>query len=309
MAFTIRPMKMHQIRDFIAVANTGSLRSAARSLNLAQPTLSKSIRQLEEDLGAVLINRSAKGVSLTPSGAAFLVRAELAWHELDRGKNEVNQLSRSGRSTVAIGVSGAPSLIGLADAMRTFRKEMPDVYVRVTTGNFPSVLPELQAGTLDFSIGPRPTFGLGEAFLVSTILKETRVVVCSRKHPLRHAQSLRQLINADWVLTGATGQPMREYERFFSAHGLNAPTPVMQCEYVTALLALLAGNDLLALLPDQWVDSGVTNGLLQKVPIQERATETEICLVHRSASSLTPAARHLLKLLKREFEYHRNRNP
>lgn len=80
---------------------------------------------------------------------------------------------------------------------------------------------------------------------------------------------------------------------------------MMQCEYVTTLLV---GNDLLTLLPDQWMNSGATNEMLQRVPIQERATETDICLVHCNASSLTPTARHLLKLLKREFEYHHIRS-
>jgi DNA-binding transcriptional LysR family regulator len=297
-------MKLNQIRDFIAVARAGSLRAAAKSLGLAQPSLTKSIAQLEEDLGAVLLERSSRGIRLTAAGLAFLDRAESAWHELSRGRAEVLELSQSERGSIAVGLSAAPSLIGLAHAMKSFQRAMPDVHVRVVTGNFPTVLPELRAGRLDFSIGPRPTYGVADEYVIESLMPNSRVVVCRREHPLRRARSLSELLGAEWILTSATGQPHEEFERYFTDHKFKPPKALMQCEYVTALLAMLAGSDMLALLPRQWAESDVTKNLLVKIPIAEILNDADICLIHRSGSNLTRPAKHFLTLLRRQFEYY-----
>ena len=68
-------MKLHQIRDLLAVADKGSLRAAARHLGLAQPSISRSIRELERELGVPLLERRARGTVLTPTGQRFAGRA------------------------------------------------------------------------------------------------------------------------------------------------------------------------------------------------------------------------------------------
>ena len=67
-------MKLHQIRDLLAVAQKGSLRAAARHLRVAQPSISRSIRSLEREVGVPLLERQARGTVLTPSGQLFATR-------------------------------------------------------------------------------------------------------------------------------------------------------------------------------------------------------------------------------------------
>src|SRR6188508_1885518 len=85
-------MKLHQIRDLLAVAEKGSLRAAARQLGLAQPSISRSIRELERELGAPLLERQARGTVLTPTGKLFASRAGAAASELRRAREEIAQL-------------------------------------------------------------------------------------------------------------------------------------------------------------------------------------------------------------------------
>lgn len=282
------------------------MRSAAMRLGMAQPSLSKSIQQLEESLGTVLFYRSAKGIVLTPTGHAFLGHAELAWNELMRGKNEVLQLSGDSEGSLAIGVSATPALIGLADALKAFRREFAHVQIRIVAGHFPSVLPELRAGTLDFSIGPRPLFGIGDEYVVETLFQNTRVVVCRKGHPLAEVGSLSGLLEAEWIVTGATGEAKADFERFFRRHSLPAPEVGVRCEYVTAILALLTGTDMLALLPRQWVESDVTKQILEHIPVSESLQDADICLIYRNGFALTPEAKAFLTLIRRECEYYCN---
>ena len=93
-------MRLSQIRDFLAVADTGSIRAAARSLGLTQPALTKSLRQLEAELGAVLVTRSVRGIVFTALGQAFLTRARSIDGDLRRAREEIAQLQERERQRI-----------------------------------------------------------------------------------------------------------------------------------------------------------------------------------------------------------------
>src|SRR5258706_5255652 len=90
-------MKLHQIRDLLAVAEKGSLRAAARQLGLAQPSISRSIGQLERELGVALLERQARGTVLTPAGEIFAPRAHPGAYRLPPGGEESAEPARRGR--------------------------------------------------------------------------------------------------------------------------------------------------------------------------------------------------------------------
>ena len=100
-------MKLSQLRDVLAVAETGSLRAAGRHLGIAQPAITRSIREIEQELGATLFERHAKGVRLTEIGHAFLARAQAIQAELLRAKDEVDQLRGRMSGKVSIALSTA----------------------------------------------------------------------------------------------------------------------------------------------------------------------------------------------------------
>jgi LysR family transcriptional regulator of abg operon len=85
-------MKLSQLRDVVAVSETGSLRAAGRHLGIAQPAITRSIREIEHELGVTLFERHAKGVRLTDIGRAFVRRAESVQSELRRAEEEIAQL-------------------------------------------------------------------------------------------------------------------------------------------------------------------------------------------------------------------------
>jgi LysR family transcriptional regulator of abg operon len=293
-------MKSSQLRDFLAVARTGSIRAAARTLSLTQPTLTKNLRLLEADLGVPLLTRSGRGVELTEAGRRFHARAEIAWNELDRARSEMRQLvDASATTSLAIGVSAAPALIGLSSSMRDFRREFPAVHVRIVPGNFSAVHAGLRAGTLDFSIGPRSDNYLGDEFAVETLMHNTRKVVCRIGHPLQQARSLTELLAADWIATGGSGAGQIDFERYFRQHLLEAPVAAVSCEYPTALFALLSSTDMLALLPAQWTSTPISAGLLCEIPVRETIRDADICAVYRGGVPLTPAANRFLTLMRR----------
>ena len=101
-------IKFHQIRAFVEVARQGSIRGASRTLNLSQPALTKSIKELEEGMAAQLFVRRSKGVALTECGEGFYQRARLILEELRAAQDDIRQRQgeQAGQINIGMGAMG-----------------------------------------------------------------------------------------------------------------------------------------------------------------------------------------------------------
>src|SRR6266702_7848064 len=118
-------IKSHHLRDFLAVADRGSISAAAKQLGISQPALSRSIRDLEKVLSAPLLERSAKGALLTPLGALFLPRARASVAELVRAQEEVAQHLGSEEGNVTACLSSMSHVAMMPGAIAKFRLRYP----------------------------------------------------------------------------------------------------------------------------------------------------------------------------------------
>lgn len=291
-------MKLHHLRDFVAIAQHGSLRGAARVLGLAQPALTRSLRELEHELKASLVERHARGVVLTEIGKRFLMRAQSAVEEVRRAGEEVAQLGGSSAGSVAMALSSAAMIALLPSAARTFRQSHPDARLRVVEGVYPTVESRLLDGQLDFFVGPRPE-RLPKVLRQELFFKNERVVVGRKKHPLRNAGTLKNLVQADWVLTGLREREQEEYEELFGTYGLPAPNAWMRMESTLGLLSMLSSTDSLVLLPRQWTDAPMFKSVLDVIVVKEKLLAPDIVLVARASVPLTPLAERMAVLLQR----------
>ncbi|WP_423194391.1 LysR substrate-binding domain-containing protein [Cupriavidus sp. H18C2] len=293
-------MKLHHLRDFVAIAETRSIRGASRQLGLTQPALTRSLRELETELGAPLLERHARGVVPTPIGQAFLRRAHAAMEEIRRAQEEVAQMRGTQTGTVAVGLSGATWLGLVPEVFPAFRKSHPAVRLRMVEGFFPALEGRLSDGTLDFYIGPRPERIDADRYSVDLLFQNDRVVAGRRGHPLRQALQLAELVDAEWILTGAREPLEREFAEVFAGYGLNPPVAMVQAESMIGVAALLSMTDALALLPRQWIDSPLFAGVVEMIAIEERMDSADIVRIARAGLPLTPAASHLATLFERE---------
>ena len=149
-------MKLTQLRDVVTVAERGSLRRAARHLGLAQPAITRSIREIERELGVSLFDRQAKGMVLTPMGDLFVRRAGAIQDELRRAREEIDQLRGQAIGRVAVGLSTVSHLALLPRALADFRARFPEVMLDISEGLYPTMEIPLTTGKLDFYIGPLP---------------------------------------------------------------------------------------------------------------------------------------------------------
>ena len=293
-------MKLHHLRDFVAIAQKRSLRGAARSLGLAQPALTRSLRELEAELGAALVERHARGVHLTEIGEIYLVRAHAAMAELRRGRDEVAQRQGEMTGTVALGVSSAACMALMPQVYTAFRKRFPGVRLQIVEGFFRTLGQRLDDGSLDFLVGPRPDRPAGKQFHIELLFANERFVVGRHGHPLRKARRLADLVGAEWLLTGVRDQVGNEFDEVFTDNGLTPPVALTQSDSTIGVASLLSTTDMLAVLPHQWVDSPVLRHVIEIIPIHERFPGPDIVRITRANLPLTPAAEALSTLMERE---------
>ncbi|HEX2197553.1 MAG TPA: LysR substrate-binding domain-containing protein [Burkholderiales bacterium] len=282
-------MRIAQLRDFIATVEHGSLRAAARAIGVSQPAITKSIRQLENELHAQLLQRNARGASLTPAGKAFLARARVIQAELRKAEEDLQRLSGGRQGAVAFGVAPAACMLLVPEAMLAFRRDHAKARVRIVEGVNPALLPLVREETLDFSIGQGPAGRLDGALRFKPLFRPRLAIVGRRGHPLRAAKSLRELAGASWLMFYPTGSGAT-LERAFTTAGLALPEAIVQCESYAAALALLAKTDVLGLLIPQVTSDLLRPRHLQVIEIDEDMPAPLIGLYTRADAPLTPAA-------------------
>lgn len=292
-------MKLHHLRDVVAIAERGGLRAASRHLQLAQPALTRSLAELERELGAPLFERHARGMAMTATGKAFVQRANAILHEVRRAREEVDQLHGGTRGSVAAALSIAAHMALLPKALRPFRARYPDVQLRVIEGIYPTLEGGLRDGSIDFYIGPEPGRPVPSDLLQEALFDNTRTVLARRGHPLAGATSLAELVGAEWATTSITLHAEEEMGALFHLHGLDAPRLALQSQSALTLIVTLAYTDLLAMVPIQWMAFEPTVGILEAIPVREALPAPTIVLIHRAGLPLTPAATCLVDMLRK----------
>jgi len=292
-------MKLNQLRDVIAIVERGSLRGAARHLALAQPALTRSILELERELGVPLFERRARGMIPTPMGEAFVRRARAILSEVRRARDEVEQLHGGTSGKVVAGLSLAAHVALLPKALPPFRARYPMVQLHLIEGWYPTLEAGLKDGSVDFYVGPQHERPPSSELIQEHLFENTRVVLGRKGHPLAGVRSLRGLVGAEWATTSVTFKAEEELRELFEHHALPAPRLALQSQSALTLMISLANSDLLAMVPIQWTQFEAISNLLAPLPVKEVFRAPSIVTIRRAGMPLTPAAEFLLDLLRR----------
>jgi LysR family pca operon transcriptional activator len=186
-----RRIKFRHLDAFSAIARAGSLKRAAEQLNLTQPAISKTLKELEEIAGTRLMDRDRAGVRLTAAGEVFVQFAEQSTTAMRNALRSVRGGGQSGR----LRIGALPSVAGtiLPAAVSRFLTEVPDTLIDVQEGQHHDLTAQLRSGALDLVIG---RLGRSETMVGLTFrqLYSEQVVVAARPGtPPTNATSLAEL--------------------------------------------------------------------------------------------------------------------
>jgi DNA-binding transcriptional LysR family regulator len=142
-------MELRHLRYFVAVAETQNvLRASTQKLHVSQPAVSRQIRDLEDELGVQLFERTGKTVSLSDAGSLFLKEARAILERADEAVRNVRAFAHGGETELHIGYSPLPSAQIVPAALRAFQLAMPNVHVKLHDWSNEELLAGLRDGRL-----------------------------------------------------------------------------------------------------------------------------------------------------------------
>ena len=190
-----------QLRNLIAIANTGSFTVAARELGLSQPTVHRTARSLEAMSGLPLFTVRATGVTLTPAAEAIVLGAKLAQSEIRQGAEEISRELGSDRGTFVLGSLPLARTSIVPKAIHALVSRTEDVQVRVVDGRYGELLRSLREGDIDCLIGalrfPSPADDVKQVLL----FRDALAIVAHPDHPLagRRGLTLEDALAFPWI--------------------------------------------------------------------------------------------------------------
>lgn len=292
-------MKIQQLQVFVAVARETSLRAAARSLDLAQPSVTRIIQELEADLGVTLFNRSVRGVDLTEFGVALQSRASQVLEDLQRAREELVQIKGNMLGRVAFGATSSIALTLLPATIKRFRQKAPDAELVLTEVNFRQSMHLLRDGTLDLIASHVLPESVDEEVLHSAPLLSTDFVVMARQgHPLANARDLTELQDAEWI-TPITTDRLQVSNLFtaFRRAGLPMPQRVTRYTSFAIALGLVCDTDMLGWFSRPLAARIAAYGL-QQIHLDMPMAPLQMSVVMRKNRLLTPVAQYFLECLQ-----------
>ncbi|MFM0504980.1 LysR family transcriptional regulator [Paraburkholderia caffeinilytica] len=290
-------MKIHQLNALIALVDEGSIRGAARVLGLTQPALGARIAELEQDLGATLVNRTARGTTLTAAGRALLVHARTITNHIRRAEAEMAQINSRAVASIAIGASplAATELVG--PIFTSLQSNVIGVHLSVTEGQFHDLASYLREGGLEFILAQIPPGGKDtRAFHFEELIAYPLRVVGRKNHPLADCRHLTDLTGSAWIVGAATSKNRSTVEELFLEHSLPPPRIDMHCDAITCVQASIAESNLLGLLVPPLYEH--LPDRIAALPIEDRIRPLRLGLITLAGVPLSPEAQILTELIR-----------
>jgi DNA-binding transcriptional LysR family regulator len=193
-------VKLHQLRYFVAVAEELHFRRAAERLRMSQPPLSEAIRELEAAVGAELLERSRRGVALTPAGAVLLRDARAILAGLERALEAARRIGTGQSGRLRVSFVGSALYGVVPDLVRAFSLERPDVDLQLQERSTTDQIAALAAGDLDIGFVRQPF--AAEGMSTETIMREPTVAALPAGHRLSRLKRIpvAQLSSEPFVL-------------------------------------------------------------------------------------------------------------
>jgi DNA-binding transcriptional LysR family regulator len=234
-------MDVRQLEMFRAVAEDGAFTRAAQRLHVSQSAVSRQLKLLEEELGALLLHRTRRGVSLTPAGELLLTTANRIHRDMKDVVWQISETQALQRGLLRLGGGMTVCLYILPRLLKKFRALYKNVDLRVTSGTAEAVLRLLRNHQVDLGLLTLP---IVEADLeVLPVLKEEMVVVTAPRHPLSRQRFVepRSLARYPLILFEPGSNTRKVLDAFF----LEQEIPVnvaMETENVEIIKAMVASG-------------------------------------------------------------------
>jgi DNA-binding transcriptional LysR family regulator len=291
-------MELRHLRYFVAAAETENVSRAALKLHVSQPALSRQIRDLEEEFGFSLFERSAKSVRLTDAGKMFLTEARAVLQRAEEAVNRARAIATGGRTELHVGYAPSPTARVMPPALRAFQAQSPKVRVKLHDLSTEEMLAGVREGRLDLAILVRPARRMLRGLHFEELARDTMRLAVPPGHSLarRRSVTLTQVAREQLVVFSSKDYPeYREYLDALFALTKKKPRIAEEHDSSASLIAAIESGAGVAIVPKSFSCSA---GPRLKLISLSPATEPIVIGGGWPKAGLSPAAENFWKAAK-----------
>lgn len=284
-------------RIFYYVAKCKSFTTAAEILHNNQPNLSRIIKLLEHELGCCLFIRSNKGISLTPEGERLYSHVKLAVEQLQTAEEEIKKVAGLHEGMITIGASETALHMLLLPVLKEFKKEYPNVRVRIQNHLTTQAIASVRQGSVDFAVVASPA-DISAPLTALSLMQFQDVLIGGRDFAALSStpHSLQDLNAYPLICLGDDTMTYRFYDAFYRSHGLLLK-PELEAATTDQILPMVKSNLGLGYIPEIFAKKALALGEVCEISLQEALPPREIFLVENEERPLSITAGALKNML------------
>lgn len=284
-------------RVFYYVAKYGNVSQAAKLLLNNQPNLTRTIRNLECELGCPLFSRTNRGMKLTPEGERLYTHVRIAFEHIEAGEAELTEARNLQTGTVYIAASEVALRCLLLPVLKQYRLLYPGVRIRISNHSTPQAIAALKDGAADIAVVTTPT--VRSASLVETVIRPIQeAAVCSSAFPALTDRpvALSELLDYPIISLGPDTKSFAFYSDFFTGHSLPFH-PAIEAFTADQILPMVEADLGVGFVPNEFLES---ESRVCRIDLKEQIPERQVVLIKRKGQPLSVAARKLEHMILEE---------
>src|SRR5919108_3407248 len=293
-------MELRQLRTFVAVAEQRHFARAASLCNLSQPAVSHQIALLEDEVGAKLLNRAARRVSLTVAGEVFLEEARRILGAVDRPHERMQEVARGAVGRIRLGATPTPGLYLLPPLLARYRREHESYDLRFEIGPLHVIAERVARNDLDMAVvaGSLPSSELQ----ARSLSPDDLVIAAPPGSALTRARALkpRQLESATWLVREEGSDTRRQVITWWHRHRLG-PARTMTFDSPDAVKRSVMAGLGIAMVSRLTVAEELASRRLAVLPVKAGLPAREFRVVDHPQKHHGAACRAMLRLLEETF--------
>ncbi len=289
-------------RIFYYVAKYRNITQAATVLMNNQPNITRTIKNLESELGCVLFTRSRQGVQLTPEGEKLFEHIRIAFEHIEAGEEELALDKTLQRGTVSIGASEVALHCLLLPILKEYRELYPGIRIRVSNHSTPQAISALKNGLVDIAVVTTPV-DIPQALKCTVIKNFNEIAVCGSAFSkfADDELTLSDIAKLPIICLGEQTKTYSFYSDLFLKHGLPF-SPSVEAATADQILPLVMNNLGVGFIPKEFLKNIQSDNVIHTLKLKDAIPQRSVCLIKRAGFSLSVAARKLEEMIKANKE-------
>lgn len=295
-------MNIRQLKQFVSIAQSGNISRSAKDQNISQPALTRSLKNLEEDLGVELIERRSNGVFLTPYGEHLLDYAHCIVSDSERVRREIGSMKSGRRGQITIGVGPAFTSGAVAPAVDELLSYGSKLEVRLVEGFVEDLCADLRSGALDVVLSLFPANYDHSDLSFKKLCEVESVLIANASHKFAGLRNVtkQQIAQCNWVIADQkhVATTFREY---LSRSEIPSASHHVRANSVSLIKSMVMESDYLSILPKFMVEDELKRGELVVLDGPAKPVVSVGGIAFRNSGFRSAALRDFVEIVEDQF--------